>query len=188
MKKIALLVVSLFSSLALADGYVGTFYIDRANVKPFASEEYGIGDAIYNFNVGLGYEKNFIRADVHVGASLMSDESQFSQTVTDGFSSDTRDSSAGGVNVGFEVGPHLRRGSYEIEAVIGWNKIWASRSISDCIDCRIEQINIDSNTYIMPGVTYHIRTWGVGLFYQHMLPNSPLENAIRLSFHIETTL
>lgn len=139
--------------------------LGRASFDDAVQQE-GIGSSALSWRFGLERQQgNWIYGGGLSGFSY-DDRESFSQDVTSNWGDDSRaDSTASSFNLYFEGGySHPLNETVSLELLGGIELVASSsRSISNCTNCREEDIDVTSGPYIQPRVTFHLKNdwyWG----------------------------
>ncbi|MCO7226911.1 hypothetical protein [Pleionea sp. CnH1-48] len=163
---------------------------------------WGISAGTINFNPALAAREGVDESAVHldfvwhqqedsfvygggITGILYSDNESFSVDVIDGFGDHRRaSSSASGFGLFGEIGYSFnwKPKSVHLGAMIGVEKIWSERGISNCTDCPSENINIDSGFYLKPHIKFITNSGFTFTISYKKFAGDDMEDAVFLTF------
>lgn len=114
----------------------------------------GISDSGFGLGVGYSGEKGLFNFNVALGAIIIDDKAEFSQSVEDGWGDrSTEDSSISAITANIDAGiqyPVSESGNFVLGLNAGYRHFDISREIAYCTNCYSEDVSIGGDTYLKP--------------------------------------
>ncbi|MEW6990264.1 outer membrane beta-barrel protein [Colwelliaceae bacterium 6441] len=164
------------------------FSLGTTNIDSEVADQELIDDSATYIRIGWEGKKQLENNAIIFGAGisglLYSDNAKFKQEVKSTFGKhSTASSSAESFGAYAELGYyHSLNERADLGVFAGYDFAFSSsRSISNCSDCKSEDIDVDTGLYIMPKVKFAInQNWSLSLGYHHYL-SGDVENTIAIS-------
>ncbi len=160
----------LVTSPAWSGSWVLGGYLDSVDINPLPAARQGVGDSA----LALGFEADYQPDNWQIGLGLsvlaFDDLDTFSQTVEgSGFFNNgdisNESSDATGIMLYVDAGPRFSvlDDSLELTAKLGLAYLDAERSISNCLDCYEESIDLDAGGYARFTANYPLEWGGIAI-------------------------
>ena len=173
-----------FSHIGIG-GYGAYMQVDGAR-----AEREGVDDEGYIIGVEVASELlTYFTLNGGIGLAFMDDEDPFEQTVVEkrAFSDDKtfeEESDIEGLSLFLEGGVQLPVGfedKLNVGMNLGYHFLDLERTISNCADCREEDVDIDAGLYVQPHIAMRVGAIQGNLAYNYFIDQDAVESMWQLS-------
>lgn len=151
------------------------------------AQKIGIEDSATVLNIGFEKHSSFFLLGGGIGTYFFEDEASFKARVSDQYGNESTKSSTISTLSGYIEGGlnyQLINEKLFIDGLAGYQYISSERRISNCSDCRTDDLGFNSDFYIKPRLRLHSNKLIMALNYQKSF-SSKLDSQISLSVGTE---